>query len=209
MATVLMKGVYGELKGVLPDPGLKHALRRVARDVASMVPRGATVSQVRAARARVAAVPPPPVVALEPIVSPTPTVVADPPAASALPPTVAVTVAPPPTPAPRARAFGDVEALLTSLAEIDGVHGVGHFDRSGTPLEVRGVLPDAALLGRVLAAGGSLLERRDALRSVRIDTAGGRLVAVPSHPHWIALTGTADLNLGAVYAALAALEEER
>ncbi len=210
MATVLMKGVYGELKGVLPDPGLRHALRRVARDVAQMVPRGATVSQVRAARERVAAAAPAARVALEPLVPPTSTAPeAAPVVAVAVAPVVAAAVAPRPEAVPRRRPFGEVEAVLSALAEIEGVHGVGHFDRSGTPLEVRGVLPDAHLLGRVLAAGGSLLERRDALRSVRIDTTGGRLVAVPSHPHWIALTGTADLNLGAVYAALAALEEER
>lgn len=202
MATVLMKGVYGELKGVLPDPGLRHALRRVARDVASMVPRGASVSQVRAARERMAAAAPPAPVALAPIVASTTTL-------PETPPSVAVTVAPQHRVPAHVRPFGDVEALLTALAEIDGVHGVGHFDRNGIPLEVRGVIPDPDLLGRVLAAGGSLLERRDALRTVRIDTVGGRLVAVPSHPHWIALTGTADLNLGAVYAALAALEEER
>jgi hypothetical protein len=44
---------------------------------------------------------------------------------------------------------------------------------------------------------------------VAVDTARGKLVAVPVRPHWLALTGTAELNLGAVYAALAALEEER
>ncbi len=192
MAAVLMKGVYGELKGVLPDPGLRRALRRVARDVAAMVPRGATTSQVRAARARVAA--PPPSVASHAAVL---VAVAEP----AVEPLV------PAEPEPLQAL--DPERLMIRLAAIDGVHGVGRFDGAGRPLQVRGRLPEPDRLGRFLAVAASLLERRDALRTVSVEVATGRLVAIPTHPHWLALTGAADLNLGAVYAALSALEEER
>jgi hypothetical protein len=193
MAAVLMKGVYGELKGVLPDPGLRRALRRVARDVAAMVPRGATMSEVRAARARAVGPPPPPIAA------PTPAHGSD---AQPVPSVAAITL---PTVAPSL----DADLLLARLAAIDGVHGVGRFDGAGRPVQVRGRLPEPDRLGRYLAAAASLLERRDALRTVSIEVPTGRLVAVPTHPHWLALTGAADLNLGAVYAALSALEEER
>ena len=191
MAAVLMKGVYGELKGMLPDPGLRRALRRVARDVAAMVPRGATTSQVRAARERLAGVPPTVASGASALVA-----VAEPPAAARS------------ADAPRARVV-DPDRLLARLVEIDGVHGVGRFDGAGRPLQVRGRLPQPERLGRFLAAAASLLERRDALHTVTVEVPTGRLVAVPTHPHWVALTGAADLNLGAVYAALSALEEER
>ena len=189
MAAVLMKGVYGELKGVLPDPGLRRALRRVARDVAAMVPRGATTSQVRAARERIAGSAP--AVALVAV------------AAAPTAPTLVQSAE-----ATRAPAL-DPDRLLALLVEIDGVHGVGRFDGAGRPLQVRGRLPEPDRLGGFLAAAASLLERRDALRTVTVEVPNGRLVAVPTHPHWLALTGAADLNLGAVYAALSALEEER
>jgi hypothetical protein len=83
------------------------------------------------------------------------------------------------------------------------------FDGAGRSLDVRGALPDAERLGGLVAAGAALIEREGALRSVAIDTPGGRLVAIPVPPRWIALMGTVEVNLGAVYAALAALEEER
>ena len=110
--------------------------------------------------------------------------------------------------ATRTRAI-DPDRLLARLVEIDGVHGVGRFDGAGRPLHVRGRLPEPERLGGFLAAAARLLERRDTLRTVTVEVPDGRLVAVPTHPHWLALTGAADLNLGAVYAALSALEEER
>jgi hypothetical protein len=210
MASVLTKSVYRELKGVVPDPGLRRALRRIARDVAGWTPRGARPSEVRAARAAAtgpaeAAAPADagpvdaaPASAAMGVVAP----------AATAEPVATEAVGAVPTPAAAVRTV-DGDALLGRLAAIDGVHGVGRFDQAGRPLQVRGRLPDPVRLGRFLAAGASLLERRDALRTIAIDAPHGRLVAVPTHPHWLALTGAADLNLGAVYAALAALEEER
>ena len=201
MAAVLMKGVYGELKGVLPDPGLRRALRRVARDVAAMVPRGATTSQVRAARERLEA--------SRPAGATSPSA----PHEAALVATAGPAVAPPPPAAPSttsaARHAIDPDRLLARLVEIDGVHGVGRFDGAGRPIQVRGHLPAPERLGGYLAVAARLLERRGTLHTVTIEVPTGRLVAVPTHPHWLALTGAADLNLGAVYAALSALEEER
>lgn len=208
MAQVLMKGVYPELRGFLPDPGLRRALRQVARDVVrSMEPRGASHTEVREVRRRLDEEPP----------VPEASAAADAPESKDL----AATPAPIPTtkpfaleatPVPHHDATSSaerVEALIDTLVALDGVHGVARFDATGKPLMVRGLLSDASSLGKVIVGGGSLLERRDALRFVSIDTPHGHLVAVPVHPHWLALTGATDLNVGAVYAALSALEEER
>ncbi len=176
MARVLLQGVYRELRGVVPDPGLRRTLRKLARDVRawSLPLRGATPSEVRAGPAQE-------------------------------PPTVLVPISAEP---PRSEPI-DVDALAAQLAALDGVYGVGLFEASGRPVDVRGALPDAAALGGMVAAGAALVARQEALRSVTIDTPQGRLVAIPVQPRWLALTGTVDVNLGAVYAALAALEEER
>ena len=176
MAHVLLQGVYRELRGVVPDPGLRRTLRKLARNarVWSLPLRGATPSEVRAGPVQE-------------------------------PPTVLVPV----SAVPRRGEPIDVDALAAELAALDGVHGVGLFEASGRPVEVRGALPDAAALGGMVAAGAALVARQEALRSVTIDTPQGRLVAIPVQPRWLALTGTVDVNLGAVYAALAALEEER
>ena len=176
MAHVLLQGVYRELRGVVPDPGLRRTLRKLARDVRgwSLPRRGATPSEVRAGPVRE-------------------------------PPTLLVPISAAP---PRSEPI-DVDALAANLAALDGVHGVGLFEASGRPVDVRGALPDAAELGGMVAAGATLVARQEALRSVTIDTPHGRLVAIPVQPRWLALTGTVDVTLGAVYAALAALEEER
>ncbi|MDF1523492.1 MAG: hypothetical protein P1P87_11865 [Trueperaceae bacterium] len=211
MASVLTKSVYRELKGVVPDPGLRRALRRIARDVAGWTPRGARPSEVRAARTAAMASPEAADASARAHAEPADTAVGVeevPVAAGSVTVETVETVTTAPTPAAAVRAV-DGDALLARLAAIDGVHGVGRFDQAGRLLQVRGRLPDPVRLGRFLAAGASLLERRDALRTIAIDAPHGRLVAVPTHPHWLALTGAVDLNLGAVYAALAALEEER
>jgi len=259
MARVLLSGVYRELHGLLPDPGLRRTLRRLARDARgwSQAGRGAAPNEVRTPGPttpaddadRVAAPMPaaPPsegspesselaVHAHEPD-APAPTAVdalptaplpPEPSALEAVPIADVASVAAPRSShasppagrttgplAPPARAMAvrrrtaTLERVAAALAGLDGVNGVGLFDAAGRPVEVRGSLADAPLLGRMVVAGAALLEAAGPLRSVAVDTARGRLVAVPVRPHWLALTGTADLNLGAVYAALAALEEER
>ncbi len=183
MAQVLLKGVYRDLRDVLPDPGLRRTLRKLARDARgwSPPPRGETPSAVRAGPAQ------------------------EPPNGL-----VPVSAEPPPSePIDGGAVAAGATALAARLAALDGVHGVGLFDASGRPIDVRGALPDAAVLGGRVAAGAALVARQEALRSVAIDTPQGRLVAIPVQPRWLALMGSVDVNLGAVYAALAALEEER
>jgi hypothetical protein len=214
MARVLLSGVYRELRGILPDPGLRRTLLRLARETraAAVRGRGATPSQVRAGPAKAR----PPIAAAPVAPAPDPDGTAAAPSPAPHPEAAAPLPAPDPeaaTPSPAVdggvRSLASLEAVATVLATLDGVHGVGLYDAAGRPLGVRGALQDAAALGRMVAAGAALLETTDQLRTVAIDTPHGRLVALPVRPRWLALTGTTDLNLGAVYAALATLEEER
>jgi hypothetical protein len=203
MARVLLSGVYRELRGVLPDPGLRRTLLRLARETraAGVSGRGATPSQVRAG----------PEMARPPV-APAPAAPAPAPDAGAAAPAPdpdAEAAAPAPAADDGIRSLASLEAVATLLATLDGVHGVGLYDAAGRPLGVRGALQDATALGRMVVAGAALLETTDQLRTVAVDTPHGRLVALPVRPRWLALTGTTDLNLGAVYAALATLEEER
>lgn len=111
--------------------------------------------------------------------------------------------------APPRRLPDDPGVVLMALAVLDGVDGAAVFDAVGRPLERRGEVPDADAFGRVLAAGGSLLARHGIVRSVAVANDDGVLLAVPVSECWVAVRGSADMNLGAVYAALTALEEER
>jgi hypothetical protein len=112
-------------------------------------------------------------------------------------------------PAPQRHLPDDPGVVLMALAVLDGVDGAAVFDAVGRPLERRGEVPDADAFGRVLAAGGSLLGRHGVVRSVAVANDDGVLLAVPVSERWVAVRGSADMNLGAVYAALTALEEER
>lgn len=124
-------------------------------------------------------------------------------------PPLPLPVAAPAEPAPQRRLPDDPGAVLMALAVLDGVDGAAVFDRVGRPLDRRGEVPDPDALGRVLAAGGSLLARHGDLRSVAVANDDGVVLAVPVSQRWVAVRGAADMNLGAVYAALTALEEER
>jgi hypothetical protein len=114
-----------------------------------------------------------------------------------------------PEPAPHRRLPDDPGVVLMALAVLDGVDGAAVFDGVGRALDRRGEVPDVDAFGRVLAAGGSLLARHGTVRSVAVANDDGVLLAVPVSERWVAVRGAADMNLGAVYAALTALEEER
>jgi hypothetical protein len=218
MAHVLLQGVYRELRDVVPDPGLRRTLRKLARDARawSLPLRGATPSEVRAGPVQepttvlipVSAEPPRgESIDVDAVAAKSAAVAAK---SAAVPANSAAVAAKSAAVAAKSAALAAKSAALAAkLAALDGVHGVGLFEASGRPVDVRGALPDAAALGGMVAAGAALVARREALRSVTIDTPQGRLVAIPVQPRWLALTGTVDVNLGAVYAALAALEEER
>jgi hypothetical protein len=195
MGQVLLGPVYRGLKGVLPRFGLRRQLKALARDLRTLEPSPPPK----------AATPPPDSRALLIRGTEVPT-----PPAPAAPSPEAATATPlaEPVSAPRALPT-DPSRVLAALATLDGVDGIGVFHAAGEVVTVRGDIAESESLGRVIAAGGGLLGRSGAIRTICVTTTHGVLVAVSVPPQWLAVTGGPDLNLGAIYAALAALEEER
>lgn len=184
-AAMLLGPVYRELRSTVPRATLRRELKRLARELR--------------AEAR------PPVASVAPDApgddrGDRPADVSD--GATPSPPS-ADTVTPP------VATLSDPDDVAMALAVLDGVDGVASYDPVGRTLALRGEVADAEGLGRVLAASGRLLSRQGALRSVTVVTTDGTLVAVSVSERWIAVSGAPDMNLGAVYAALSALEEER
>ena len=208
MASLLLGRVYRDLRDTVPRSTLRRELKRLARSLhqhRATPPQGLPASDD-------------PRIAAHEVATPTPSVADEPAAASAAAPEPATAPAaalePAPAPVPSQppatrRLPSDPEVVLMALAVLEGADGAAVFDAVGRTLDTRGEVPDVAALGRVIAAGGSLLEQHGPLRSVSVATSGGVMIAVPVAPRWIAVSGSADMNLGAVYAALTALEEER
>ncbi|MBA2668728.1 MAG: hypothetical protein H0U69_17025 [Trueperaceae bacterium] len=195
MAQLLLGPVYHGLVGVLPRDALRREIKLLARTVAAI--EAPERAQQLPAEAVVAVASPdehPSAPVPEPRTRPTPEVAAveqDP--ESALARTLPA----------------DPDRVLLALAVLDAVEGIAVFDEAGRTVRIRGDVHDSEALGRVIAAGGALLARHGALRTVCVTTTHGVLVTVPVPPQWLAVTGATNLNIGAVYAALAALEEER
>lgn len=188
MAALLVGRIYRDLRDVVPRPALRRELGRLARRLRHAA-RGDTGSSGPA----------------EPVTSAR----SDAEAPSSVDP--ASVDAPDSLPAPvlAPRRPLDPETVLMAIALLDGVAGAAVFDARGQADSVRGEVPEVASLGRVIAASGGLLERHGALRSLCVTTTGGAVLAIPIPPRWLAVSGPPDMNLGAVYAALTALEEER
>lgn len=198
MASLLLGRVYRDLRDTVPRSTLRRELKRLARSLhqhRATPPQGLPASD----DSRIAA---------HEVATPTPSVADEPATAPATAPEPAPAPVPSQPPATR-RLPSDPEVVLMALAVLEGADGAAVFDAVGRTLDTRGEVPDVAALGRVIAAGGSLLEQHGPLRSVSVATSGGVMIAVPVAPRWIAVSGSADMNLGAVYAALTALEEER
>jgi hypothetical protein len=206
MVEVLVGPVYRDLKRIVPRSGLKRELGRVVRDLRTIAGSPGSSSSpfpeagVELVAASEVATPPPDIVRRPTVERP----------ATRTTPVPRSVAARRPRPRPSAGALRVApERVLLALAAVDGVAGVALFDATGQPQQVRGDLPEPDAVGRVIAAGGGLLRRHGDLRTVCVGTTRGVLVAVPVPPAWIAVTGAPDLNLGSVYAALRALEEER
>ena len=196
MASLLLGRVYRDLRDTVPRNTLRRELERLAR----------SLHQPAATPAHGLPATDDPRIAPHEVATPAPT------PAHAQASTAEPEPAPAPVPdgAPATRRLpDDSEVVLMALAVLEGVDGAAVFDAVGRTLSTRGEVPDVDALGRVIAAGGGLLERHGPLRSVGVTTSRGVMIAVPVPPRWIAVSGAPDMNLGAVYAALTALEEER
>ena len=205
VAAMMLGPVYRELRSTVPRATLRRELKRLVRSLRADGRDGAPASDVAQARAGTA-----------PHTASGSDDAASAAAAAAAGVDAVATDAVATDDAPGAdaaagpgRSPADPEEVVMALAVLDGVDGVATFDALGRSLGVRGEIEDADALGRVLFAGGRLLSRHGALRSVTIVTTDGTLVSVPVSDRWIAVSGAPDMNLGAVYAALTTLEEER
>ena len=195
LAALLVGRIYRELRELVPRAPLRRELGRLVRTLRTTHPGDAAPA--------VAAPTPPEPAPAPPEPAPATTTVAAPAGATAR--------AADELPAQRLATHRplDPEAVLMALALLDGVSGAAVFDARGRADSVRGEVPEVSSLGPVIAASGGLLERHGALRSLCVTTTGGAVLAVPIPPRWLAVSGAPDMNLGAVYAALTALEEER
>ncbi len=194
LAALLVGRIYRELRELVPRAPLRRELGRLVRTLRTTHPGDAAPA--------VAAPTPPEPAPAPPDPAPATTTVAAPAGATAR--------AADELPAQRLATHRplDPEAVLMALALLDGVSGAAVFDARGRADSVRGEVPEVTSLGPVIAASGGLLERHGALRSLCVTTTGGAVLAIPIPPRWLAVSGAPDMNLGAVYAALTALEEE-
>jgi hypothetical protein len=101
-----------------------------------------------------------------------------------------------------------LKAAVVRFAKIDSVQQVAALRSDGEVVEARGGAVDLSSLGLLIISVLGLLRRHGAVRSyyLRLDT--GQLFLFPFGPDTIVVVGRSNLNLGAVFTALAALEEE-
>ena len=206
MAALLVGRIYRELRQVVPRAPLRRELGRLARSLRQSAGGDAGPAPPEPHPEPSPPQPTPPAAAPDAApAGPEPASIA---VAAATGATAPAPLSPPAEVAAPRRPL-ELEAVLMALALLDGVAGAAVFDARGRIDSVRGEVPEVASLGPVIAASGGLLERHGALRSLCVTTTGGAVLAVPIPPRWLAVSGAPDMNLGAVYAALDALEEER
>ncbi len=175
MASLLLGRVYRDLRDTVPRSTLRRELKRLARSLhqhRATPPQGLPASDD-------------PRIAPHEVATPTPAAAEEPATATATAPAAAPALAPTPVPSqpPATRGLpSDPEVVLMALAVLEGADGAAVFDAVGRTLDTRGEVPDVAALGRVIAAGGSLLEQHGPLRSVSVTTSGGVMIAVPVAP---------------------------
>ncbi len=212
LAALLVGRIYRELRELVPRAPLRRELGRLVRTLRTTHPGDAAPAVAAPTPPEPAPAPPDPAPAPAP---PEPEPAPAPPDPAPATTTVAAPAgatarAADELPAQRLATHRplDPEAVLMALALLDGVSGAAVFDARGRADSVRGEVPEVTSLGPVIAASGGLLERHGALRSLCVTTTGGAVLAIPIPPRWLAVSGAPDMNLGAVYAALTALEEE-
>lgn len=128
----------------------------------------------------------------------------------------AVLPTPVPAPSPTAVPTGDVRrdvrtsppaAVLDRLGDQDAVRQWIWWPRQGISLgRGAGPLPERA--HRLLAPALTALDRAGAVRSMHVDTGQGHVLIGRTPSATLTVAGDPDLNLGAIYAAFRALEEE-
>lgn len=119
----------------------------------------------------------------------------------------AARVASEPTVVPRALAAEVLDRLMVHFAEIEGVTQVIGLRDRNDPAHVRGEGLDPDALGPLARSSIRLLGRHGPLRSLVLEHPGGLLFIFPLGRDAVAVLAGTDVNMGAVFAARAALEE--
>lgn len=122
---------------------------------------------------------------------------------------VAELPAPPPAP-PLADPLPaeSLRGAVLRFAKIESVQQVAALRADGSVVETRGRAVDLESLGLLIASSLGLLRRHGPIRSYYLQHTQGQLFLFPVGQDTLIVVGRTNLNLGAVFTALAALEEE-
>lgn len=112
-----------------------------------------------------------------------------------------------PTLAPQALDASRLEGIVLGYAALDGVSQVAALDPRGAVATMRGQGVDTDALAPLLRTALHLLGKHGRLRSVVLEHAMGLLFVFPLGAHVIIVLTRPSINIGAVFAARAALEE--
>lgn len=99
-------------------------------------------------------------------------------------------------------------AAVLRFARIDSVKQVAALRWDGEVVEARGQAVELGSLGLLITSSLGLLRRHGSIRSYYLRHDRGQMFLFPVGRDTIIIVGQTDLNLGAVFTALAALEEE-
>jgi len=222
---LLMGPVRLELEGILPRSGLRRTLRRLARSVRAQA--RAAPGRTGAAAAAGRAVPAPhaegrgelhpvtassvylPGIAIADPVAPTPGASVPAPRAPRQDAGARSAVAAPadPTVMPRARNEAELESLVRPFAAIEGVVQVLAVGDRGEVVLERGDGLTAAVAAPLVRTATHILGRHGRLRSMVVEHAAGLLFVFPVGRETAVVRTRPNVNMGAVMAARAALEE--
>ncbi len=114
---------------------------------------------------------------------------------------------PKPTVVPKALPPEALDALAVQFAEIEGVTQVIALRDRSDPPQVRGEGIDAEALAPLARSAIRLLGRHGPLRSLVLEHEAGLLFVFPLGRDAVAVLAASNINMGAVFAARAALEE--
>jgi hypothetical protein len=116
----------------------------------------------------------------------------------------------PPAPAPPADPLPaeTLKGAVLRFAKIESVQQVAALRSNGSVVEARGRAVDLDSLGLLISSSLGLLRRHGAIRSYYLQHSRGQLFLFPVGQDTLIVVGRTNLNLGAVFTALAALEEE-
>lgn len=101
-----------------------------------------------------------------------------------------------------------LKGAVLRFAKIESVQQVAALRADGAVVEARGRAVDLESLGLLIASSLGLLRRHGPIRSYYLQHTQGQLFLFPVGQDTLIVVGRTNLNLGAVFTALAALEEE-